>query len=137
MIIEILTKIKQIAENISTINQAEIGDIYDTLNNNGHIKYPIIIDDIINVTGDDESKQMNFLVSYADRTLQDNSNCKIIQSDAEVVLTALMIEISNEIGQVESWSFTPFEQKFNDYCAGGQMQLTVNIPVDECIFNEI
>lgn len=120
-LITLLTKIKNIAANHSLVNQAEIGDVYSILNREGSIKYGCVTCDITSVERAESSLIYTCYLYYADRTLQDNSNEKIIQSDAFTILSSIINKIQDELNVdiEDGWIIQAFSQKFFDYCAGG------------------
>lgn len=138
-LIEILHSIKKIALRNPFVKSAHIGDIYSILNPTAEMKYSVVTIDITELNRDEIGATYTVILNYADRTLQDNSNVKEIQSDAFSCLTSLINEISEELeGETDNFTLTTFEQKFNDYCAGAsaQFQLTLASEMGDCALED-
>jgi len=125
------------------VNSSEIGDVYRILAK-PDIVYPIVSVDItgLNYNYYDDSTSpilsYNAYIYYADRTLQDNTNVKQIQSDACLTLQALINRLFDDFGMEADYTINVWEQKFSDYCAGAEAQVTINVFNDlgECDIDE-
>lgn len=138
-LIEILQSIKTIALRNPFVKSAYIGDIYSILNPTAEIKYSVVTVDITELSRDDIGANYTVVLNYADRTLQDNSNVKEIQSDAFSCLTSIINDITESLeGETDNFTLSTFEQKFNDYCAGAsaQFQLTLSSEMGDCDIND-
>lgn len=129
--IETLNMIKNLAAEQPMVNSTAIGDVYKILAK-PDIKYPIVTTDItgMNTTFYDEREPINTYTAYiwyVDRTKQDNTDVKTIQSDAVLTLHALVNDIIEETGLSADFSINVFEQKFSDYCAGAELQVNINV----------
>lgn len=123
--IETLNMIKNLAAEQPMVNSTAIGDVYKILAR-PDIKYPIVTTDItgMNTTFYDDREPINTYTTYiwyVDRTKQDNTDVKTIQSDAVLTLQALVNDIIEETGLSADFSINVFEQKFSDYCAGAEL----------------
>lgn len=129
--IETLNMIKNLAAEQPMVNSTAIGDVYKILAR-PDIKYPIVTTDItgMNTTFYDEREPINTYVAYiwyVDRTKQDNTDVKTIQSDAVLTLHALVNDIIEATGISANFSINVIEQKFSDYCAGAELQVSINV----------
>ena len=135
-LIQILNEIKQIADGQALVKQAEIGDVYQILNKEGSIKYGVVTVDITGVERDENFIKWDCYIYYADRTTQDNSNEKNIQSDAVNVILSIVNEIEDilDVEIEDGWQISTFSQKFFDYCAGAWVNLKIidESPVGYC-----
>ena len=123
--IETLNMIKNLAAEQPMVNSTAIGDVYKILAR-PDIKYPIVTTDItgMNTTFYDDREPINTYTTYiwyVDRTKQDNTDVKTIQSDAVLTLQALVNNIIEATGISADFSINVFEQKFSDYCAGAEL----------------
>lgn len=117
--------IKNLAAEQPMVNSTAIGDVYKILAR-PDIKYPIVTTDItgMNTTFYDDREPINTYTAYiwyVDRTKQDNTDVKTIQSDAVLTLQALVNDIIEATGISADFSINVFEQKFSDYCAGAEL----------------
>ena len=129
--IETLNIIKNLAAEQPMVNSTAIGDVYKILAR-PDIKYPIVTTDItgMNTTFYDDREPVNTYTTYiwyVDRTKQDNTDVKTIQSDAVLTLHALINDIIEATGISADFSINVFEQKFSDYCAGAELQVNINV----------
>lgn len=129
--IETLNMIKNLAAEQPMVNSTAIGDVYKILAR-PDIKYPIVTTDItgMNTTFYDDREPINTYTTYiwyVDRTKQDNTDVKTIQSDAVLTLQALVNNIIEATGISADFSINVFEQKFSDYCAGAELQVNINV----------
>ena len=129
--IETLNMIKNLAAEQPMVNSAAIGAVYKILAR-PDIKYPIVTTDItgMNTTFYDDREPVNTYTTYiwyVDRTKQDNTDVKTIQSDAVLTLHALINDIFEATGISADFSINVFEQKFSDYCAGAELQVNINV----------
>lgn len=123
--IETLNMIKNLAAEQPMVNSTAIGDVYK-ISARPDIKYPIVTTDItgMNTTFYDDREPINTYTAYiwyVDRTKQDNTDVKTIQSDAVLTLQALVNDIIEATGISADFSINVFEQKFSDYCAGAEL----------------
>lgn len=129
--IETLNMIKNLAAEQPMVNSTAIGDVYKILAR-PDIKYPIVTTDItgMNTTFYDDREPVNTYTTYiwyVDRTKQDNTDVKTIQSDAVLTLHALINDIIEATGISADFSINVIEQKFSDYCAGAELQVNINV----------
>lgn len=129
--IETLNMIKNLAAEQPMVNSTAIGNVYKILAR-PDIKYPIVTTDItgMNTTFYDDREPVNTYTTYiwyVDRTKQDNTDVKTIQSDAVLTLQALVNDIFDATGISADFSINVIEQKFSDYCAGAELQVNINV----------
>ena len=119
--------IKDIALLHQNVNSFGSGDIFK-LNDMKDIQYPMIWIEL--QTSDLNYTQINPTIRlfYVDRTLDDLSDSMQIELDSIQVLNDLIYSISNYYQILDKTTVTPFNQKFNDMCAGAYL----DIQLSEC-----
>lgn len=70
-----------------------------------------------------------FTFFYVDRLTDTADNRLEIQSVGIDTLTNILRTLGREL-DIEAWTFTTFNQKFADLCAGVYCSVTINAPVD-------
>ena len=77
----------------------------------------------------------SFTFFYVDRLTADESNRLEIQSVGVETLTNILRALGREL-EMDAWTFTTFNQKFADLCAGVYAQVTIYAPVETvCVEN--
>ena len=112
--------IKDIALLHQSVNQFESGDIFK-LNDLKDINYPLIWMEL--QTTDLKYTKINPTIRlfYVDRTLDDLSDSTQIELDSNQILNDILNTISTYYQILSISSVTPFNQKFNDMCAGAYL----------------
>lgn len=69
----------------------------------------------------------NFRFFYVDRLLNDESNVADIQSEGVALLDNVIRQLADQDGvRVDSYTFTPFTQRFADLCAGVYVEVAID-----------
>lgn len=132
-----LQTIQIIANTHPLINEFSEGDVYDYMNSGSH-KYPCLFLTITNITTDDDGTTYNFTLFYIDRLLDNNLNKVNVQSTGVNVIKQVLNKMTESLYEVQinSLEFTPFTEKFADYCGGAFANVSINdaldIMNDEC-----
>lgn len=132
-----LQTIQIIANTHPLINEFGEGDVYEYMNSGSH-KYPCLFLTLTNITTDDDGTTYNFTLFYIDRLLDNNINKVNVQSTGVNVIKQVLNKMTESLYEVQinSLDFTPFTEKFADYCGGAFANVSINdaldIMNDEC-----
>lgn len=74
----------------------------------------------------------NFNIFYVDRLLEDKSNQLDIQSAAIDSLREVVMNVSNDFIECKSATFTTFNERFNDSCAGAYVSVSFVVDMLDC-----
>lgn len=131
---DIILKVKDIAENQPNINQTYIGDVYE-VNHQQDVKYNcfVITQDEVVVDSNDETMNVRLILFYIDRLTASEDNRLDIQSAGVTFFNRIMPEIEDIDGIIiERYSLMPFNERFNDTCAGVYTTVEINMPISLC-----
>jgi hypothetical protein len=77
-----------------------------------------------------------YVMYYIDRLTKDESNIDLVQTDAMTVLTGLIGWLQDQSGVLLDigidTTYTLFRQKFDDWCAGAWLQVSLVVPDSLC-----
>lgn len=123
---DLINKLLLIAKSKPNINQVGEGDIYE-LNHIPNVNYSVfyITQDTHEVYENRTEYTLNLF--YIDRLLNDKSNQLQIQSVGIDAITNIVNELlyTWDVDVVYPLTFTPFNQRFADDCAGVYAKLTI------------
>ena len=138
----ILSELNKLLTNIANSNflvhQAFVGDVY-TINAKENRFGCFVATPMSAVKSGIGTIRYTYVLYYIDRLTKDEANIDFVQSDAVNVLKGI-IEFLGENGvEIEdSYEFTLFRQKFDDWCAGAYVSVNILVPDNDCtegIFN--
>lgn len=133
-LLNIVDRLKEIAESVPSVNTAKEGNIYDIMNGNREIQYGVFVITQGTHRASETSMYFNFNLFYIDRLVDDlESNKTQVQSIAIDILKNVINQLCDE----EEWdrseiSFDTFTEKWNDLCAGAYANVSIIVPMDEC-----
>lgn len=121
-----------IAKQNPFIKGVEYGNIYEQ-HNSGNIEY-----NTFTLTQGENSSQTeneityNFIAFVTDRLLEDKSNLLYVQSACKTILDNILIAFKEQHSgwSIDTETFSFWEEKFNDYCAGCFVNFSVTMPVE-------
>lgn len=118
-VVEIINKIKDIASAQKGVYSVYDGDVYDNWNS-AEAKYGSVNVGLQNVTYNGNLVTFTFVLYFADRLTQNNSNVNYVYNNGVRVLQSTLNELNDEDGvDVDDIViYTPFNQKFMDYLGG-------------------
>lgn len=123
---EIINNLLAIAKSKPNINFVGEGDIYE-LNNLPDIEYSVfyITQETHNIDENTNSFTLNLF--YVDRLTENNNNRLIIQSNGIEAITNIVntMVMTENIDIDYPLTFTPFNQRFADDCAGVYCTITL------------
>lgn len=128
--LDILHDIRRFSEEHPLVHEFDDGDIYEKLNSGEH-KYPCVVYTPSTVTvNNDYTLQISGTLFYVDREMDDQKNKNEIQSAGITTLLQITNKIIEEDmgGMISNRTFTPFEQKFADMCAGVFCEMSFEVP---------
>lgn len=128
---QIIDYILDVASKNISVNEVNEGDVYEILNSKQH-RYPSIILTPQTVTStNSDTETLNAILFFVDRLTDTQENKIMIQSQGISVLRQILEKCAEEnIFDIESYTFTPFTEKFTDECAGVFVNITVNYTID-------
>ena len=138
----ILSDLNRLLVNIANSNflvhQAFVGDVY-TINAKENRFGCFVATPMTAVKPGIGTIRYTYVLYYIDRLTKDEANIDFVQTDAVNLLKGV-IEFLGENGvEIEdSYEFTLFRQKFDDWCAGAYVQVNILVPDNDCtegIFN--
>lgn len=122
--------IKTLSLNNGLVNEVGEGDIYEHLNSGEH-KYPCVFLTVQNLTINGDIVTLNGTMFYVDRLLDNSVNKIEVQSNALTILSQIFAKIKEDtIININVNTYTPFEEKFTDLCAGQFATFTASFPND-------
>lgn len=133
-LIQIVTKLKEIAESVPSINTVSDENIYDLMNGNRQIKYGCFVISQGTHRMLDNQMWFSFNLFYIDR-LVDNleTNRLQVQSTAIDVLKNIINQFLEETNfDRTEVAFEVFTERFQDLCAGAYANLSIVVPIDDC-----
>ena len=81
---------------------------------------------------DEPFRTFSFSLFYVDRLTPDQRNQVEVQSVGYDVIAAVLGRLGDEYGiEVGEWTYTTFNQRFADECAGGYASVRLQVPVDD------
>lgn len=124
---EITNKLLEIAKYKPNINHIGEGDIYE-LNNLPNINYSVFYITQESHQVDENTAQYSLILFYVDRLTENKNNRLIIQSNGIDAITNIVNELvlTEDVDVVYPLTFTSFNQKFADDCAGVFCNITIN-----------
>lgn len=123
-------QIKEISLANGIVNETGEGDIYLHLNSGMH-KYPCVFLTVQNITFANDIVNVNGTLFYVDRLLDNSANKVEIQSNALTVLSQIFDRIAEEtVINIRQNTYTPFDEKFADLCAGQFATFQASFPND-------
>lgn len=127
--------IKRLSMNHGIVNETGEGDIYLHLNSGTH-KYPCVFLTVQNITKRNDTLNVNGTLFYVDKMLDNSANKTEIQSNAITILSQVIDKISEDsVYEMNAGTYTPFEEKFSDLCAGAFVSFTCTFP-DEIVCSD-
>lgn len=127
-----LNYIKELVKLHPAINYVGVGDVFD-LNSISNVQYPAIWIELESAEINLESVDPTFRLFYIDRLLDDKSNALDVQTDSMYILNQILYSLADAITVEVPLRITPYQQRFNDMCAGAY----VDVPVNECTLQDI
>ncbi len=127
----IVKTILDIAGRHKFINETYYGDIYE-FENSGSRKYSNFVLSAQNTTEGADITTYSFNAFVTDRLTDDKSNLIEVQSLSKTILSQILKECFDNIGEI---SYTFWTEKFNDLCAGCYASFSVSVP-NETICSE-
>lgn len=131
-LIEVINRMEQIALAQPAVKSVVPNDVF-RLNTIEDAKYGVFAwtqgNHTISLEG--ETISYSFTLFYVDRLLNDRSNETEIQSVGIEVLHNILLKLSLEMG-VSDESFTTFNQRFTDECAGVFCNVSLEVGADFC-----
>lgn len=106
------------------INDTYYGDIYE-FHNSGNRKYSTFVLTSVNTVEGDDITTYSFNAFVTDRLTDDKSNLIEVQSLSKTILSQILKECFENIGDI---TYTFWTEKFNDLCAGCYASFSVSIP---------
>lgn len=123
-------QIKEISLANDIVNETGEGDIYLHLNSGMH-KYPCVFLTVQNITFANDIVNVNGTLFYVDRLLDNSANKVEIQSNALTALSQIFDRIAEEtVINIRQNTYTPFDEKFADLCAGQFATFQASFPND-------
>ena len=121
-----------IAKQNPFIKGVEYGNIYEQ-HNSGNIEY-----NTFTLTQGENSSQTeneityNFIAFVTDRLLEDKSNLLYVQSSCKTILDTILTTFKKRHSgwSIDTETFSFWEEKFNDYCAGCFVNFSVTMPIE-------
>lgn len=121
-----------IAKQNPFIKGVEYGNIYEQ-HNSGNIEY-----NTFTLTQGENSSQTeneityNFIAFVTDRLLEDKSNLLYVQSSCKTILDTILTTFKEKHSgwSIDTETFSFWEEKFNDYCAGCFVNFSVTMPIE-------
>lgn len=121
-----------IAKQNPFIKSVEYGNIYEQ-HNSGNIEY-----NTFTLTQGENSSQTeneityNFIAFVTDRLLEDKSNLLYVQSSCKTILDTILTTFKERHSgwSIDTETFSFWEEKFNDYCAGCFVNFSVTMPIE-------
>ena len=128
--VELIETIIKKIPNSGTIYQ---NDIYQ-LNQYQDVKYPAYCITQQTHTQDltNEKMSFHFYVFYVDRLTSDGKNRLEIQSTAINCLKKIVDTLEENGAWIENATYTTFNERFNDVCAGAFVEFTVSYDAMDC-----
>ena len=123
-----------LAKNYEGMGDVHRGDVY-YFSEKEDVVYPAfnLLTNNIYHNVDEYTKTYNLTLFCFDRLTNDRENIADCQSQAIQALQTIIYWLIDEGNcEVTNITFTPFEQRFNDLCAGAFAYCNVVIPVSEC-----
>lgn len=119
------------------INDTYYGDIYE-YHNSGVRKYSTFVLTSVNTVESENITTYNFNAFVTDRLTDDKSNLIEVQSISKTILSQILKECFDNIGDI---TYTFWTEKFNDLCAGCYASFSVSVPneficADESIWRD-
>lgn len=133
-LLNIVDRLKEIAESVPSVNTAKEGNIYDIMNGNREIQYGVFVITQGTHRASETSMYFNFNLFYIDRLVDDlESNRLQVQSAAIEILRNIINEYvdENDFDRTEI-SFEVFSEKWVDLCAGAYANVSIVVPIDDC-----
>jgi len=127
--INLLEKIIKAVPNAGTVF---LNDIYQ-LNQMQEVNYPAYCITQQQHTQTDDIMSFNFTLFYVDRLKDDETNRIDVQSTAISVLKQIIDTLPTQNVLVNSdVTYTTFNERFNDKCAGAYANISIMYNADEC-----
>lgn len=126
--------IKEYAENTQGVESVTFGDVYVNWNSL-HIQYGSFNAALNYVEYEDNIARCYLTLYYADRLKNDSSNIYEVQTTGfNAIRNVISHLVDNyELEGVDALRIYPFSQKFADILAGAYADVTVYMPIDNCI----
>lgn len=106
------------------IEETYYGDIYE-FENQPSRKYSNFVLTTTNTTEGEDITTYNFTAFVTDRLTDDKSNLIEVQSVSKTILSQILKETFDQIGDI---TYTFWTEKFNDLCAGCYASFSVSVP---------
>lgn len=135
----LINKTKEIANSVKTVRSSYDGDVY-SIWNTGEIKYASFVVAITSVVREDNLRNYNLVLYYGDRLMSSGKNKNSIWDDATNTLQTVINKLCDNLdAEVNEYTITCFEQKFEDYLAGAYTNITLSIEdeLGECEINDV
>lgn len=128
---ETILALEKVAAQQPAINQIVRNDVF-RLNSLPDVLYGVFAWTQREHTMEPDSDTVNFAFTlfYVDRLTEDHSNEVDVQSMGVQVLTNIIRGVEDAgVWPLSSYSFTSFNQRFTDECAGVYCNITLQVPV--------
>lgn len=106
------------------IEEVWYGDIYE-FENQPSRKYSNFVLTVTNTTEGDDITTYSFTAFVTDRLTDDKSNLIEVQSASKTILSQILKECFDNIGDI---TYTFWTEKFNDLCAGCYAAFSIALP---------
>lgn len=138
MIRNLEKRVKECFEALKFVDDKSIifGDIYNNLNNNLKVNYPIvnISHEDFNINFSNKTIEGTLNIFYVDRETDDRKNCINIQDAASRYLyDGCKLLMKNNLLYAQQVKFIPFEEKFASECAGGYVTVKITDRIANCM----
>lgn len=138
----ILSELNKLLVNIANSNflvhQAFVGDVY-TINAKENRFGCFVATPMTAVKSGIGTIRYTYVLYYIDRLTKDEANIDFVQTDAVNLLKGVIEFLGeNDVEIEDSYEFTLFRQKFDDWCAGAYVSVNILVPDNDCtegIFN--
>lgn len=120
----LINTILDTAKKHKLIEETYYGDIYE-FENSGTRRYSNFVLTSQGTTESENITTYNFNAFVTDRLTDDKSNLIEVQSISKTILSQILKECFDNIGDI---TYTFWTEKFNDLCAGCYASFSVSIP---------
>ena len=122
----------------AAVNSVVENDVF-RINSLPDVKYGVFAWTQGTHVGNTDSSLRTFVFSlfYVDRLTPDKRNQVEVQSVGFDVIGAVLRRLEEDFDvEVGEWTYTPFNQRFTDECAGGFAQVRLTVPIDDLCPND-
>lgn len=131
---KLFDKIAVISKTIDpNIGHVLYGDVYE-LNHIQTVEYPAVVVTVGNhgANLNDYTLQYRLNIFYIDRLTDDKGNKIDVHANSIVFLNTLLKELDEDLMISEGYEIINFNERFNDVCSGGYVNVRVGVPIEIC-----